>query len=242
MTTSACLMIWLRSRRFLADDVVHRRQSAARTGPGRLRRRSKYPRAARRPRRPGAGARARRPDRGTRILPSVGEPETRDQVVAAGSMVDRGTEMPGGHGIGEEVVVDLDVVLVGSDHLRRCARPSRRSRPVLPVAGTVEGHLRSLLVEEGLVVGPSQVVIDRLGDVGDDVLFDLAGADPDPLSVGGLSPVRGHLVTGIGRLPGEEGALPPVLGRLPTCPGETPDSGSRDGPGPGRAGSSSDRA
>ena len=74
-------------------------------------------------------------------------------------------------------------------------------------------------------------MIDGIGDVGDDVLLDLTGADPDPLPVGGLTPVRRHLVTGGGRLPGEEGAGAPVPGRLPTCAVETPIAVAEMGPG-----------
>ena len=147
-------------------------------------------------------------------------------------MVDRGAEMPGGHGVGEEVVVDPDVVLVGPDHIAQMG-PSLPVDvgPVLPVTGTVESHLGSLLGEEVAVIGPSHVVVDGIGDVGDDVLLDLAGADPDPLPVGGLAPVRGHLVAGAGRFPGEEGAGPPVPGRLATGAVESPIAVAEMGPG-----------
>ena len=105
----------------------------------------------------------------------------------AGGVLHRDAEMPGSHGVGEEVVVDVDVVLVGPDHIAQVCPPSPVDLgPVLPITGPVEGHLRPLLGEELHIVGPSQVVVDGIGDVGDDVLFDLAGPDPDPLSIGGL--------------------------------------------------------
>ena len=140
-------------------------------------------------------------------------------------------EMPGGHRVGEEVVVDTDVVLVGPDHIAQvCPSLPIDLRPVLPVAGPVEGHLRPPSGEELLIIGPSQVVVDGIGDVGDDVLFDLAGADPDPLPIGGLAPVRGHLVSGAGRLPGEESAGLPVAGGLSPRPVETPIPVAEMGP------------
>ena len=127
-------------------------------------------------------------------------------------------DVPGGHVVGEGVVVHMLLVLVGADHVVD-VQPAVVA--LLQAAGPelagVEDQLIAAAVHEVLVAGGLIVFPGAVGDVGGDVLLDEAGPDLGGQAGDdvGRAPDRGHLaVVDPGGLPGELGALVVVGGGL----------------------------
>jgi len=146
----------------------------------------------------------------------LGEPG-RMVLAEPGERSKRGLNMPLCHVVGEEVVVDAIVVLVGADHVAVVVVPVLFQNGCAgPEAGAIQDHLGAVIDHECVIAGDLPVLHDAVRDVRGDVDLDVTGPDADSLSRirEVCHPRRGDFLASAGALPWELGAFISVVTSL----------------------------
>src|SRR5476649_1223289 len=142
-------------------------------------------------------------------------PAIRPARLQQGRHIKRAPDVPPSHDIGEGVVVDVLMILVGSDHAADMAvTVGLRLNATGPEPARLEQDLRAGVAKERFISGGLPVLPDGVGDVGTDVLLLLSAENIDDQTVRADRVFGRDFRTVTGRLPGIECAAPTQAGGL----------------------------